>query len=247
MPWYLRKWHLRSVLACCTLEVGQGHTGNQGDLGWLQSRIWNEISSLCVNVERCHTSAITSPKKRKKKKPGAKPGAISKQASRQGEREKEGEAGWTGLHGFQWMDTAVRGAMLENPPSILGFKVLGCKCVHSACIRFNKWLGCLVQDSNVHIYKHEHTHAFMSGQKTQLSVKHNQLWNSWCIILNPGGGHNKSDSWNVRCNSKPFFISGHFWRQTFTILQQCSIVFNWVYYRIPNLRQHSHSTTMKWM
>lgn len=85
-------------------------------------------------------------------------------------------AGWS-CTGYWCMDVVGRRAMLENPPSILGFKVSGCKCVHGACIRFNDWLGVSVCNPNVHVLQTQ-AHICVHIEQPEFT-KNNNNHNWW--------------------------------------------------------------------
>lgn len=78
------------------------------------------------------------------------PGQTQEPQAKQRGGEGRRGGGEEGRGGGRWMNRSARVTVVENPTPILGFKVLGCKCVHSACIRFNKWLGYLVYPKWAH-------------------------------------------------------------------------------------------------
>ena len=88
--------------------------------------------------QRCHHLTKKKKKEKKNPRPYKEPGAWE---SRAWMSRSEGAT-------VQACRTETRG----KSPSTLGFEVSGCKCVHGACIRFNKWLGCHA-NANVHVYK----------------------------------------------------------------------------------------------
>lgn len=144
-----------SVLVC-TYEVGQSSLALVPR--WLWSWIWNEILSLHVKL----ISVTLMPSLNHNREP--EPRAISKSV-------KQGEQVCNGCS-RECMDGGCIGgrAILENP-SILSFKVSGCKCVHGACIEFNKWLGYHVYP-NVHVYKHFPFTTWRQNRKNWISLQY---------------------------------------------------------------------------